>query len=64
MEAAKTKVKEPFIRIAKQKLSAFEFLVFSLYTMQYSYKEIADVTGKSEKSVNNAIQRIHSKLRK
>ena len=53
-----------FIRIAKQKLSAFEFLVFSLYTMQYSYKEIAAVTGKSEKSVNNAIQRIHSKLRK
>ena len=53
-----------FIRIAKQKLSAFEFLVFSLYTMQYSYKEIAQITGKNEKSVNNAIQRIHTKLRK
>ena len=53
-----------FIRIAKQKLSAFEFLVFSLYTMQYSYREIAQITGKNEKSVNNAIQRIHTKLRK
>ena len=53
-----------FIKIAKQKLSDFEFLVFSLYTMQYSYKEIAELTGKTEKSVNNAIQRIRSKLRK
>lgn len=53
-----------FIRTAKQKLSEFEFLVFSLYTMQYSYKEIAKMTGKDEKSINNAIQRIHKKLRK
>ena len=53
-----------FIRIAKQKLSDFEFLVFSLYTMQYSYSEIAELTCKNEKSVNNAIQRIHTKLRK
>ncbi len=53
-----------FIRIAKEKLSEFEFLVFSLYTMQYSYREIADITGRNEKAVNNAIQRIHTKLRK
>ncbi len=53
-----------FIRTAKEKLSKFEFLVFSLYTMQYSYKEIADMTKKDEKSINNAIQRIHKKLRK
>lgn len=53
-----------FIKTAKQKLSKFEFLVFSLYTMQYSYKEIAQMTKKDEKSVNNAIQRIHRKLRK
>ena len=53
-----------FIRTAKQTLSRFEFLVFSLYTMQYSYREIAKLTGKNEKSVNNAIQRIHTKLRK
>ena len=53
-----------FIRIAKQKLSDFEFLVFSLYTMQYPYSRIAELTGKNEKSINNAIQRIHTKLRK
>ena len=53
-----------FIRTAKQKLSRFEFLVFSLYTMQYSYREIAQMTGKDEKSINNAVQRIHKKLRK
>lgn len=53
-----------FIRIAKKRLSRFEFLVFSLYTMGYSYGEIASISGKSEKSVNNAIQRIHAKLRK
>lgn len=53
-----------FIKTAKQKLSSFEFLVFSLYTMQYSYKEIAKMTGKDEKAVNNAVQRIHKKLRK
>ncbi len=53
-----------FIKTAKSKLSKLEFLVFSLYTMQYSYKEIADMIKKDEKSVNNAIQRIHKKLRK
>ena len=53
-----------FIMTAKQKLSKFEFLIFSLYTMQYSYKEIAKMTGRDEKSVNNAVQRIHKKLRK
>lgn len=53
-----------FIRTAKQTLSRFEFLVFSLYTMQYSYREIAQMTGKDEKSINNAVQRIHKKLRK
>lgn len=53
-----------FVNIAKQKLSKFEFLVFSLYTMQYSYKEIAQMTKKDEKSINNAVQRIHKKLRK
>ncbi len=53
-----------FIKTARQKLSEFEFLVFSLYTMQYSYKEIAKLTGRDEKSINNAVQRIHKKLRK
>ena len=53
-----------FIKTAKQKLSEYEFLVFSLYAMQHSYAEIAKMTGKNEKSINNAVQRIHKKLRK
>lgn len=53
-----------FIATARHKLSKFEFLVFSLYTMQYSYLEIARMTGKDEKAINNAVQRIHNKLRK
>ena len=53
-----------FIDIARQKLSKFEFLVFSLYMMQYSYKEIAQMTKRDEKAINNAVQRIHKKLRK
>lgn len=60
---AREQIRE-FIRIAKQKLSDFEFFVFSLHTMHYSYGEIAKITGKNEKSINNAIQRIHAKLRK
>ncbi|MEG1801038.1 MAG: sigma-70 family RNA polymerase sigma factor [Oscillospiraceae bacterium] len=52
------------ISTAKEKLSKFEFLVFNLYTMQYSYLEIAQMTDKDEKSINNAVQRIHKKLRK
>ncbi len=53
-----------FIKIAKEKLSSFEFVIFCLYTMRYSYQEIANIVNKDEKSVNNAIQRIHKKLRK
>ena len=53
-----------FIDIARQKLSKFEFLVFSLYTMRYSYSEIAQMTKRDEKAINNAVQRIYKKLRK
>ncbi len=53
-----------FIKIAKEKLSSYEFVIFCLYTMRYSYQEIAVIVNKDEKSVNNAVQRIHKKLRK
>ncbi len=53
-----------FIKIAKEKLSSYEFVIFCLYTMRYSYLEIANIVNKDEKSVNNAVQRIHKKLRK
>lgn len=53
-----------FIKTAKEKLSGYEFLIFSLYTLKYSYSEIAQITKKDVKSVNNAVQRIRKKLSK
>lgn len=44
------------------KLSEYEKTVLNLFTDGLSYKEIAAITGKSEKSVGNAISRIRSKL--
>ena len=43
-------------------LSEFEQKVFSLHLAGYSYRAIAVKTGKSEKSVGNAIARAKSKL--
>lgn len=44
------------------KLSDYEKRVLNLYVDGLSYKEIASITGKNEKSVGNAITRIRSKL--
>ena len=46
----------------EKELSKFEFDVFNFYLKNYSYKEIASVLDKTEKSINNAIQRIRKKL--
>ena len=45
-------------------LSKFEKSVLDLYLTGMTYKEIADITGKSEKSIDNAIQRIRKKMAK
>jgi len=45
-------------------LSPFEQKVFSLYAQKCSYSEIARALSRSEKSIDNAIYRIKSKLRK
>lgn len=45
-------------------LSAFESKVLSLYLDNQSYAEIAKVTGKAEKSIDNALQRVKKKLEK
>ncbi len=45
-------------------LSVFEWSVFCLYVEKKSYSEIADALGKAEKSVDNAIYRIKTKLKK
>lgn len=43
-------------------LSSFEQTVLSLYLTGMSYGEMAVQTGKSEKSIDNAVQRIRRKL--
>ena len=48
----------------KQSLSPFEIEVFNLHVQGVKYKEIAQILGKSPKSVDNAIQRIKEKARK
>jgi len=43
-------------------LSKFETRILSLYLDGLSYREMAEDTGKSEKSIDNAVQRIRRKL--
>ena len=50
--------------VAERVLSPYEKQVFALYAEELSYKEIAERVGKDEKSVDNAIYRIKSKLKK
>ncbi len=46
----------------KSLLSGFEFKVLSYYLNGDSYQTIAEKTGKNQKSIDNAIQRIRNKL--
>lgn len=48
--------------IIDRKLSVMEREVLDLYISGISYKEIARILGKSEKSVDNALQRMKGKL--
>ncbi len=54
---------ETYNRI-KGVLTPFEKKVFDLKANNFNYKEIADILGKSYKSIDSAIQRIKAKLRK
>ena len=44
-------------------LSDYEKKVLKLYISNYTYEQMAEMTGKSEKSVDNAITRIKSKIK-
>lgn len=55
---------EKLISAANGTLSKFEKKVFSYYLKGRRAKEISSLVGKDEKSVNNAIYRIRSKLKK
>lgn len=47
----------------REKLSALEYRVWRLYTSGRAARDIAELIGKDERSVNNAIYRIRKKLR-
>lgn len=50
--------------IVEKELSSFEKQVFDLYITGMRYVQIAKVLGRDEKSTDNALQRIKSKLKK
>jgi RNA polymerase sporulation-specific sigma factor len=47
----------------KESLSKLEYKILALFLQDYSYNEIAIKINKTEKAVDNAIQRIRKKLR-
>ena len=49
-------------RLLYEALSKLELNILILYNQHLSYKEISEVTGKSVKSIDNAVQRIKKKL--
>ena len=46
-----------------KKLTSFEECVFKLKVQNFEYKEIADILEKDPKSIDNAIQRIKTKIK-
>lgn len=49
-------------RLLYEALSKLELNILILYNQHLSYKEISEITGKSVKSIDNAVQRIKKKL--
>jgi RNA polymerase sporulation-specific sigma factor len=47
-----------------KELSKFESRVLSLYLQGKSYSAISEITGKPEKSIDNALQRVKKKTEK
>lgn len=54
---------EKLKRIIKESLSELEYKVLSLYLQGYSYKEISNTLHISNKSIDNSLSRIKTKLR-
>ena len=52
------------VSIAKEELTDFEMQVFELRISDFGYKEIAEILEKDIKAIDNALQRIKSKLKK
>lgn len=56
-------LEEVLIEKIKEVLADFEVQVFSLLVAGFKYKEIAEILDKDQKSIDNAIQRIKSKIK-
>ena len=50
--------------LIEQELSSFEKQVLDLYLTGMGYQQISKVLGRDEKSTDNALQRIKTKLRR
>ncbi|MFI3307117.1 MAG: sigma-70 family RNA polymerase sigma factor [Mycoplasmatota bacterium] len=55
--------KKELMQIAKNNLTSFELEVFELKLKNFNYKEIAEILKKDSKSIDNALQRIKSKMK-
>ena len=56
-------LEENLINSIKKKLTNYEEQVFELMLTDFNYKEIADILDKDKKAIDNAIQRIRSKVK-
>ena len=56
-------IENNLITDVKKKLTDFEDSVFGLMISGFTYREIADILDKEPKSIDNAIQRIRSKVK-
>lgn len=63
-DVLKKELGKKMMQLADDKLSPYEKKIFMFYAAGQKAKEISANTGKSEKSVNNAIYRIKSKLKR
>ena len=53
---------QEFFQSFSRRLSPFEQEVLDLYLDGYSYRAMSEMTGKDEKAIDNAVQRIRRKL--
>ena len=56
--------KDYYVTLILKELSEFEKQVFELHLTGMTYTEIAKVLGRDEKSTDNALQRMKTKIRK
>ena len=58
-----TETEEELIKNIQDRLTDFEYQVFELKRNGFGYKEIAELLGRDNKAIDNAIQRIRLKIK-